>query len=331
MSMLIRTLSRRAMLETSLAAGAALTLAPWADASDPSKLQIIKKKIPSTGEKLPVIGIGTNAFRMTNYDALHEELKRMYELGGRIIETAAGYHDSETVIGKALAQDNIRKQMFIATKCDIAGALPGPENGGPPLDSVYGEEAFERSLTLLQTDRIDLMQVHHLASIDALMPVLKKLKKAGKIRYIGITTISMQEHPQLIDCMRKYPIDFVQVDYSLGNREAAQTVFPVASERRIAVMVAEPLGGRFAPGAKSLMDQVLNRQLPTWAADIDAASWGQFFLKYVVSHPDVTCAIPGSTKLEHLEDNQLGGRGRMPNAAMRLRMEAFWDNKDSAG
>ena len=124
MSKLISTLSRRALLETGFAAGAALAWAPWAHASDAAKLQIITKKIPSTGEKVPVIGIGTNAFRMSNYDALHDELERMHELGGRIIETAASYHDSEIVIGKALAQDNIRKQMFIATKCDIAGALP---------------------------------------------------------------------------------------------------------------------------------------------------------------------------------------------------------------
>ena len=330
MSKLISTLSRRTMLETGLAAAAVVVLPPWARASDASKLQIIKKKIPSTGERIPVIGIGTNAFHMSDYDLLREVLKRMHELGGRVIETAASYRDSETVIGKALAQENLRKLMFIATKCDAAGAMPGPEHGGPPLDSAYGVEAFERSLMRLQTDYIDLMQVHHLASVEALMPVLQRLKKGGKVRYIGVTTVSMQEHPQLIECMRKYPIDFVQVDYGLGNRDAAETVFPVARARRIAVMVAEPLGGRFAPGARSLMDQVANRKLPSWAVEIDVASWSQFFLKYVISHPDVTCAIPGSTKLEHLEDNQMGGRGRIPNAALRKRMEAFWDNKESA-
>src|ERR1700722_19501375 len=120
MSKLIRTLSRRTMFETGLAAAAALALPPWARAAGASKLQIIKKKIPSTGEKIPVIGIGTNAFRMTDYDVLHDVLKRMHELGGRVIETASGYRDSETVIGNALAQDNLRKQMFIATKCDVA-------------------------------------------------------------------------------------------------------------------------------------------------------------------------------------------------------------------
>jgi aryl-alcohol dehydrogenase-like predicted oxidoreductase len=331
MSKLIGTLSRRTMLETGLAAAAAVALPTWGREADASKLQIIKKKIPSTGEKVPVIGIGTNAFHMTDYDLLHEVLKRMHELGGRVIETASGYRDSETVIGKALEQDNFRKQMFIATKCDVAGAMPGPQNGGPPLESVYGLEAFERSLTRLQTDYVDLMQVHHLASLEAFMPVIQKLKKDGKVRYIGVTTVStqehpLQEHPQLIECMRKYPIDFIQVDYSLGNREAAKTVFPVARERKIAVMVAVPLGGHFG----SLMNQISNRQLPSWAADIDATSWSQFFLKYVISHPDVTCAIPGSTQPEHVEDDQMAGHGRIANAAMRKRMEEFWDSKDSA-
>jgi aryl-alcohol dehydrogenase-like predicted oxidoreductase len=123
--------------------------------------------------------------------------------------------------------------------------------------------------------------------------------------------------------MRKYPVDFIQVDFSLGNREAAETVFPVARERKIAVMVAVPLGGRMG----SLMSQTVDRQLPSWAADIDVMSWSQFLLKYVISHPAVTCAIPGSSQLEHLEENQLAGRGRIADAAMRKRMETFWDNK----
>ena len=191
------------------------------------------------------------------------------------------------------------------------------------MDNVYGEASFERSLRALQTDRIDLMQAHFISSVEPLMPLLQRLKKDGKIRYFGITTVSVQEHPQLIEYMRKYPVDFIQVDFSLGNREAAETVFPVARERKIAVMVAVPLGGRMG----SLMSQTADRQLPSWAADIDVMSWSQFLLKYVISHPAVTCAIPGSSQLEHLEENQLAGRGRIADAAMRKRMEAHWDNK----
>jgi aryl-alcohol dehydrogenase-like predicted oxidoreductase len=324
-------ISRRTMIETGLLAGAGAALAPWAMAADQSSLPVIKKKIPSTGEEIPVMGIGTNAFRAANYAQLRDILKRMHELNGSVIDTAAMYGDSEAVIGKALAELGIRKQMFIATKFNAEGVrMPGPPPGAPPppggpppMDNVGGEASFERSLTALQTDRIDLMQAHFLASVEPLMPLLQKLKKAGKIRYIGITTIAVEQHPQLIDYMRKYPIDFIQVDYSLGNREAAETVFPVARERKIAVMIAVPLGGRRG----SLLSQTADRQLPSWAADIDVTSLSQFFLKYVISHPAVTCAIPGSSQLEHLEDNQMAGRGRVPDAAMRKRMEAFWDSK----
>jgi aryl-alcohol dehydrogenase-like predicted oxidoreductase len=314
-------ISRRTMIETGLLVGAGAALASWATAAEQSNLPVIKRKIPSTGEELPVMGIGTNAFRSANYAQLRDVLKRMQELNGSVIDTAAMYGDSEAVIGNALTELGIRKQMFIATKFNAENATrSGPP---PPMESVYGEASFERSLERLKTDRIDLMQAHFLSSVEPLMPLLQKLKKDGKIRYIGITTVSVQEHPQLIEYMRKYPIDFIQIDYSLENREAAETVFPVARERKIAVMVAVPLGGRRG----SLLSQTVGRQLPSWAADIDVTSWSQFLLKYVVSHPTVTCAIPGSSQLEHLEENQMAGRGRIADATTRKRMEVLWDNK----
>jgi aryl-alcohol dehydrogenase-like predicted oxidoreductase len=314
-------ISRRTMIETGLLVGAGAALASWATAAEQSNLPVIKRKIPSTGEELPVMGIGTNAFRSANYAQLRDVLKRMQELNGSVIDTAAMYGDSEAVIGNALTELGIRKQMFIATKFNAENATrSGPP---PPMESVYGEASFERSLERLKTDRIDLMQAHFLSSVEPLMPLLQKLKKDGKIRYIGITTVSVQEHPQLIEYMRKYPIDFIQIDYSLENREAAETVFPVAHERKIAVMVAVPLGGRRG----SLLSETAGRQLPSWAANIDVTSWSQFLLKYVISHPTVTCAIPGSSQLEHLEENQMAGRGRIADTTMLKRMEAFWDNK----
>jgi len=326
-------ITRRTLIGTGLLVGADAALTPWASAAS---LPLIKKKIPSTGEQIPAMGIGTNAFHTNRYkyEELRDVLERMHELGGKVIDTAGLYGDSEAVIGKALAELNLRNQMFIATKFNAVGAKEGgppgpapgtPFPGPPPVDTLFGEESFERSLMRLQTDHIDLMQAHYLSSLEPLMPLLQKLKKDRKIRYIGVTTISGQDHPLLIECMRKYPIDFIQVDYSLGNREAAKTVFPVARERKIAVMVAVPLGGHFG----SLMNQISNRQLPSWAADIDATSWSQFFLKYVISHPDVTCAIPGSTQPEHVEDDQMAGHGRIANAAMRKRMEEFWDSNES--
>ena len=326
------SISRRRAIGTGLLAGASAVVLPdWAGAAHASSLAVIKKKIPSTGELLPVLGIGTNAFHTNRnkYEQLRDVLKRLHELGGQVIDTAAAYGDSEEVIGKALAELNIRSRMFIATKLNAAGAMPGPPPvgagpppGGPQPDTITDDVSFERSLMRLQTDHIDLLQAHFLSSLDPLMPLLQELKRRRKIRYIGVTTISGLEHAQLIEAMRKHPIDFIQVDYSLGNREAAQTVFPVARERKIAVMVAVPLGGHFG----SLMKQINNRQLPSWAADIDVTSWSQFFLKYVVSHPDVTCVIPGSTQIEHLEDDQMAGRGRLPNAATRKCMEEFWDH-----
>jgi aryl-alcohol dehydrogenase-like predicted oxidoreductase len=340
--------SRRAVLEGGLLAGLGTLLPLGSRAADTNlsptaqaRLPIITKAIPSTGEKIPVMGIGTNRFREDNYTELRAVLQRMHELGGSVVDTAAGYGESEAVIGRALADLGIRKQTFIATKFNAAGAerrqetppgsaptggLPpgaGPAPGGaPPHDIVYGQASFDRSLQRLQTDQVAVMFAHQLASVDPLMPLLQQLKKAGKARYIGITTSQVREHPELADTMRQYPMDFVQVDYSLGNRDAAATVFPLALERKIAIMVDVPLGG----GRHSLLQEVGDRPLPPWAADIDVTSWGQLFLKYVISHPAVTCAIPGTTKLEHLVDNQLAGHGRLPDSSMRKKMEQYWDS-----
>jgi aryl-alcohol dehydrogenase-like predicted oxidoreductase len=246
--------TRRDVMEASLLAGAGVALAPWVLAADQSSLPVINKKIPSTGEAIAAMGIGTNSFRASNYTQLRDLLKRMHELGGSVIDTAAMYGDSEAVIGKALAELGIRPKMFVATKFNAEGA----QRSGAPLStaqatvSAAAEASFERALMNLQTDRIDLLQAHFLSSVEPLWPLLQKLKKEGKIRYIGITTVEVDQHPRLIEYMRKYPIDFVQVDYSLGNREAADTVFPVALERKIAVMVAVPLGGHNCPPGRPI-------------------------------------------------------------------------------
>jgi len=298
-------------------------------------LPLITRTIPSTGEQLPAMGIGTNSFRNANYAELRAVLKRMYALGGTVVDTAALYGESEGVIGKSLKELGIANRMFLATKFNAPGAAPpgpppgrapgGPGGGGgfPPPENIYGKESFERSLERLQTDHVDLLQAHFIDSVEPLMPLMQQLKKAGKARYLGITTITASQHVRLLEMMRKHPVDFVQVGYSLGSREAAASVLPLALERKIAVMVAVPLGGRSGP----LIKEAAGRELPKWAADFDATSWSQFFLKYVISHPAVTCAIPGSSQLEHLEDNQLAGRGRLPDAATRKRMEDFWDGK----
>jgi aryl-alcohol dehydrogenase-like predicted oxidoreductase len=312
---IVRRYSRRQVLRTGTLAGLGTMLTHSLLAADATSLPLISKKIPSSGQAIPAMGLGTNAFHDPASTELRDLLLRMQQLGGKVIDTAAMYGQSEAVIGQDLAQLGIRDQMFVATKFNAAGASRW---GG---DDISGQASFERSLMRLKTDHVELLMAHYLDSVEPLMPLMQQLKKAGKTRYIGITTVNEQEHPRLIEYMRKYPIDFVQVDYSLGNREAASSVFPVAIERKIAVMIAVPLGGRRG----SLLQQASGHELPGWAADIDVSSWSQFFLKYVISHPAVTCAIPGSSKVQHLEDNQIAGHGRVPDAALRNRMEQYWD------
>jgi aryl-alcohol dehydrogenase-like predicted oxidoreductase len=305
--------SRRHVLCSGLTAGVSLALrAPsWAATGNVAEgLPLITKSIPSSGEKLPAIGLGTDQFRRAESAAIQAEIQRMRQMGGTVIDTAAAYGDSEEVIGAALAKLGIREQMFLATKLTVDEA---------DTSTRSGEQSFARSLQRLQTQRVDLLQVHNLEGVEALLPVMQKWKKEGKIRYIGITTSRVGQHTHMMEYMRQFPLDFVQVDYSIGNRDADQGLLPLALERKIAVLANIPFG------FGSVLRQAQVRKLPDWAADIDVTSWSQFLLKYVISHPAVTCCIPGSTKVEHLEENQRAGRGRLPDAALRKKMEQAWD------
>jgi aryl-alcohol dehydrogenase-like predicted oxidoreductase len=306
-------MSRRDALRAGLATAAGVTLLypAWAATSAPAQ-PLITKAIPATGEKLPAVGLGTDKFRSSAREAIQAEIQSMQRMGGTVIDTAAAYGDSEVLIGEALATLGIRNGMFLATKLTASGA-------GFFGDGVGGQQSFDRSLARLKTQRVDLLQVHNLDGVDTLMPLLQQWKQAGRIRYIGITTSRVGQHGQMVEFMRKYALDFVQVDYSLANRDAATNVLPLAMERRVAVLANIPFG------FGAVIRQAQTRQLPNWAADIDVTSWGQFLLKYVISHPAVTCAIPGSTQVAHLEDNQRAGRGRLPDEAMRRKMEQFWD------
>ena len=306
--------SRRDFLEAGMIASIATLLPGRLPAAEPaeSSRPLITKSIPSSGERIPAIGIGTDSFRDSVRDEIRAELKRMTELGGTVIDTAASYGDSEALIGQALESLGTRERMFIASK------LVGSSSSS---STPAGTASFERSLERLKTSRVDLLQVHNLNGVAVLIPLMQEWKKAGKIRYIGVTTSSISQHAQIVDVMRNYPLDFIQVDYSIANRDAAETILPLALERKLAVLANLPFGH------SSLLRQAADRELPHWAADIDVTSWGQYLLKYVISHPAVTCAIPGSTKVSHLVDNQDAGRGRQPDAAMRRRMEEYWDGK----
>lgn len=296
----------------------------------------ILKVIPSTGERLPAIGLGTIWFRNAQYEALRDVISRLHDGGGKLIDTAAAYGESEGVIGRAMAELGLRDALFVATKFDAgrstspqaaappaapaANPLPGPPSGitRPEADGVGGQASFARSLQRLETDRVDLLQVHGMNGTDALMPLLLDYKRAGRIRYIGVTTSNPQQHGELAETMRRHPLDFIQVDYSIGNRSAEAEVLPLARRRGIAVLVNLPLG------RATLLKAAASRPLPRFAADLGIASWAQFLLKYVISHPAVTCAVPGVTQAEHMVANLAAGRGVLPDSAMRQRMEAAW-------
>jgi aryl-alcohol dehydrogenase-like predicted oxidoreductase len=303
---------RRSFVAGAVTAGLDALLGRRLAAAEPSSttaLPLITKAIPSSGERLPAIGIGTDSFSESAREAIRAELARMRQLGGTVIDTAAAYGDSEALIGDALAHLGTRDRMFIATKL-VGGGF-----------GVTGAESLTRSLERLKTTHVDLLQVHNLNGVATLLPAMQQWKTEQKIRYTGVTTSRGSQHAELVATMRANPLDFIQVDYSIANRDAAQTILPLAVERKIAVLVNLPFG------RSSLFREAAGRPLPPWAADIDVASWAQFFLKYVISHPAVTCAIPGSTQLSHLIDNQAAGRGRLPDESMRRRMEAYWDNK----
>ena len=313
---------RREAIKVGLAALAgAASVGSWAadkakDEPKVSSAPLTTKAVPSTGERLAVIGVGTNNYSPTTAEersARREVLAGLTAAGASVIDTAPAYRQSEEVIGELLADIGNRKQAFIATKVTA-------DNG----NLAQGVAMIEESKRRLKTNVLDLVQIHSLNGADVLFPHLFELKKKGQIRYVGITTSSGNQHAAMVELIKSQPLDFIQVDYSLANRAAAEAVFPAALERRVGVLVNLPFGGR---RDGNLFRRVANAELPEWAAEIGAKTWGQVFLKYVVSHPAVTAAIPGMTKLSHLEDNLEAGRGRMPDASMRTRMEKYWDQR----
>lgn len=307
--------SRRRFVASGIAASAVLLTgsrpaASRASAARPAEL--ITKAIPSTGERLPVIGLGTNAYGVSDpaeYAARRAVLARMPELGGSVVDTARAYGDSEPVIGRALDELGNRDRLFLATKTPISGEVSG------------ATDLVEASFRRLAVETIDLVQIHNLHGLDAFMPVLLELKATKRIRYVGMSTSRDEQYEGLLRALSRYPVDFVQVDYSIDNRSATERILPFAQDKGVAVLVNLPFGGR---RSGNLFPRVRERPLPEWAAEAGIGSWAQFFLKYVVSHPAVTCAIPGTTKVAHLEDNQAAGRGRLPDADLRRRMEALW-------
>jgi len=299
--------SRRELLKGGIGVGASIFLAPPLALAD----SLIQRKIPSTGESLPVIGIGTaRRYEAVTSEAerapLREVLRQFAEMGGKVIDTAPSYGTAETVVGDLVAELKIRESLFLATKLGVHGRDAG---------IAQLEQSFKR----LRTPTIDLIAVHNLQDTQTQLRTLRQWKQAGRIRYVGITTSFERQHQEFEQTMRAEALDFIQVDYALDNRKAGQRILPLAADRGIGVMINLPFGrGR-------LFTAVQGKSLPPWAGEFDCSSWAQFFLKYIVSHPAVTCALPGTAKVDYLVDNLGAGRGRLPDAAMRSRMESFID------
>jgi aryl-alcohol dehydrogenase-like predicted oxidoreductase len=297
-------MNRRDLLQG--AAGATLALKTGGLAAQGSGL--IEKRIPGTDETLPAIGIGTNRYAVGDAEEnlqLLRTLRSFSELGGTVIDTAPMYRSSETILGELINELEIRDRIFLATKSDR-------DRGDGGMTRV------ENSFQQLRTDSVDLMQVHNLRGLD-MLPTLREMQSIGQIRYLGITTSRNVQFPEFIRVMRDEKLDFIQVNYSLNDREAADTILPLAQDLGLAVLVNVPLGrGR-------LFRAVTDQPLPDWAAEFGARSWAQFFLKYVISHPAVTCAIPGMRKISHVEDNLGAATGALPTPAQRARQEAWFD------
>src|SRR5437667_1295346 len=270
---------------------------------------MLTRTVPSSGEKLPVIGLGT--WRAFDVDLtsdirrqLDEVLSLFVKLGGRVIDSSPMYGRAEEVIGDLSAALGIRDKVFLATKVWTRG-------------KESGIKSMERSMALLRTKQIDLMQVHNLLDVHTHLATLREWKQQGRIQYLGITHYEAGAFSDVEKIMRSEKLDLIQINYSLMEREAEERVLPLANERGIAVIVNRPFG------AGDLFNRTRSKPLPDWAAEFDCHSWAQFFLKWIVTNPAVSCAIPATNKPSHLEDNIQAGIGRFPDEKMRHRMVEF--------
>ncbi|MGH7467299.1 MAG: aldo/keto reductase [Longimicrobiales bacterium] len=309
--------NRRQWFGLTLGAGAALSINPrWLQAL--ASGQLIQRAIPSSGERVPIIGLGSSAtFSRTagsaDIAALKEVLKTFVDMGGKVFDTAPSYGQSEKVAGEIAQELGISSKIFWATKVNVAG------RGEGVADAAAARAQIEESFRFFGIPKIDLIQVHNLGDIPTQLGILKELKQQGRIRYTGVTTTSNGQYTQLEQVMRNEPIDFIGLDYAVDNRDVETTILPLALERKIGVLVYVPFG------RTRLWQRVEGKQLPEWAREFDATSWAHFFIKYVAAHPAVTSVTAATSQAKHMADNIGGGIGRLPDEAMRKRMAEFVD------
>jgi aryl-alcohol dehydrogenase-like predicted oxidoreductase len=301
-------ISRRDAIKVGVGVGLALTLDRVDLFGATQQTTLIEKAIPSTGEKIPVIGMGTARYFDAVTPELREVIKRFPELGGKVIDMAPSYSNAEQVVGDIIAELKDRPRYFLATKVT-----------GPGSDRESGQRQMEESMRRLHTDRIDLMQIHNLIGVDQRLPLLREWKQAGRFRYIGATTSFARQYDAFEKLMREQTLDFIQVDYSIDTRNVEQRILPLAAERGMAVLVNSP----FRRGRT--FERVKDKPLPSWTAELEVTSWAQLFLKYLASHPSVTCVIPGTERVQFLVDNMVATHGRLPDPVMRKRIEQYYD------
>lgn len=306
--MVKRMNKRRNFLQGLAGLGVALVLEPGlANAARTP----ITKPIPSSGERIPLIGVGSWLTFDTGagsgaLERLQPLLQSFFDHGGRLVDSSPMYGTAERVIGELLPRVKGREALFAASKVWIYG-------------QALGRRQMEASRKLWGVPRFDLMQIHNMLDWEGHLEVLREMKREGRIRYIGITTSHGRRHDELLRAMRKTDFDFVQFTYGLHDRDAESHLLPLAAERRMAVIANRPFDGG------DLFARVRGKPLPDWAGEADCANWAQFFLKFVVSHPAVTCAIPATSNPAHMLENMGANFGRLPDAALRRRMAQHFD------
>jgi len=298
--------TRRDLLRLFLAAAVASLASNKAQAQSSGPLM---RKIPSSGESIPAIGLGTSDVFDVGAGAaerapLAEVLRIFHAAGGRLIDSSPMYGAAESVVGDLLRRTGLNQQVFRATKVWTMGRLAGIRQ-------------MEESERRMGGEKLDLIQVHNLLDTETHLATLRDWKAAGRIRYLGVTHYTAGAHSQLEQLVRAEPLDFVQINYSVAEPEAAERLLPACAERGVAVLVNRP----FADGR--LFSAVRGKELPDWATAFDCHSWAQFFLKYCLAHPATTCVIPATSKAQHMEDNMRAGHGRLPDAAQQRRMREF--------
>lgn len=314
-------ISRRRFIQSS-AAGTALAMNPVL-LSRAAQSELIMGTIPSTGEQIPAIGLGSSAnfsqvARSEDISALRGVLSTLSEMGGRVFDTAPSYGSSEEISGQIAQELGIADQLFWATKLNVAG------RGGGAANPQRARQQVEASFQRAGRSVIDLIQVHNMGAPDVQLPILREYKEEGRIRYIGITTTFPNQYERLIETMQNEELDFIGIDYAVDNRSVEQDILPLAMERGIGVLCYLPFG------RSRLWSRVRGQTLPEYAQEFDATTWAQFFLKFIISNPAITAATPSTSRPTNMADNIGGMIGRLPDEAMRRRMIATVDALPSA-